>query len=137
MSTIVVGYDGSEHAERALDRAIQLGVDGTDLVVVAAADLTSRAGGFAGTRGVDPIDEEVAKHSLEGAQSKAGEKGVSARFIKAHGEPAHAIVEQAREAGADLIIVGTHGRNAAQRSLLGSVSTAVVHRAPCDVLVVR
>jgi nucleotide-binding universal stress UspA family protein len=38
---------------------------------------------------------------------------------------------------ADLIIVGTRGLNTAQRLLLGSVSTKVMHHAPCDVLVVR
>ena len=47
------------------------------------------------------------------------------------------LVQQAREAGADLIAVGTRGLNAAQRALLGSVSTKVVHHAECDVLVVR
>ena len=53
------------------------------------------------------------------------------------GEPAEAIVDTARENGADLVIVGTRGENAAKRALMGSVSTSVLHHAPCDVLVVR
>jgi nucleotide-binding universal stress UspA family protein len=39
--------------------------------------------------------------------------------------------------GADLIVVGTEHKNLLQRLILGSVSTGVAHRAPCDVLVVR
>ena len=47
------------------------------------------------------------------------------------------IVQEAEESGADLIVVGTRGLNAAKRLVLGSVSTNVVHHAPCDVLVVH
>lgn len=50
---------------------------------------------------------------------------------------AQAIVEEAREWSADLIVVGSHGYGFWQRMLLGSVSNAVVHHAPCSVLVVR
>ena len=48
MKTIVVGYDGSEHSDRALDRAIQLADEGAELIVVSAAGLT-RSGGMAGS----------------------------------------------------------------------------------------
>ena len=53
------------------------------------------------------------------------------------GEPRHVIAATAREWGADLIVVGARGLGAFGRLLLGSVSTAVVHHAPCPVLVVR
>ena len=46
-------------------------------------------------------------------------------------------MEEAEESDADLIIIGTRGLSVAKRMLLGSVSTNVVHHAPCDVLVVR
>jgi len=52
------------------------------------------------------------------------------------GPPDQQIIELAREWGADLIVVGSHGRGFWGR-LLGSVSTGVVHHAPCSVLVVR
>lgn len=53
------------------------------------------------------------------------------------GAPYPTILETARKWPADLIIIGSHGRNALQRFLLGSVSTAVIGRAPCSVLLVR
>lgn len=52
------------------------------------------------------------------------------------GSPDQQIIEKAAEWGADLIVVGSHGRGFWGR-LLGSVSDGVVHHAPCSVLVVR
>jgi nucleotide-binding universal stress UspA family protein len=53
------------------------------------------------------------------------------------GVPAHTIVEEARDWGADLIVVGSHGFGFMKRMLLGSVAGAVVANAPCSVYVVR
>jgi nucleotide-binding universal stress UspA family protein len=53
------------------------------------------------------------------------------------GSPKKYIVEEARDWKADLIIVGSHGYGFLARTLIGSVSDAVVHHAPCSVLVVR
>jgi nucleotide-binding universal stress UspA family protein len=53
------------------------------------------------------------------------------------GSPKQEIVQEAENWGADLIIMGSHGRGFWRRSLLGSVSESVVHHAPCSVLVVR
>jgi nucleotide-binding universal stress UspA family protein len=47
------------------------------------------------------------------------------------------IIDEAEKEGVDLILMGTRGMNAVDRWLLGSVSTKVVHHAPCNVLVVR
>jgi len=57
----------------------------------------------------------------------------SSRVIK--GEPAPVVAEAAKDF--DLVVVGSHGRKGLDRFLLGSVSHAIVHRAPCSVLVVR
>ena len=51
--------------------------------------------------------------------------------------PARAIVEYAESHGIDLIVMGTHGRNAITQLLLGSVAEKVVRSAPCPVLTVR
>jgi universal stress protein A len=51
--------------------------------------------------------------------------------------PADAILEFARNAEVDLIVMGTHGRSAMQRVLMGSVAERVVRAAPCPVLTVR
>jgi len=53
------------------------------------------------------------------------------------GAPSRVIIEAAKEWGADLIVVGSHGRGFWGRVMLGSVSDAILHNAPCSVLVVR
>ena len=53
------------------------------------------------------------------------------------GHPADTIVRVAQERGADLIVMGTHGRTGLQHVLLGSVAEKVVRLAPCPVLTVR
>ena len=51
--------------------------------------------------------------------------------------PADAILDYARENGIDLILMGSHGRGAVARFLMGSVAERVVRMAPCPVLTVR
>jgi len=53
------------------------------------------------------------------------------------GDPAFAILEQAKASQADLILMGTHGRGGLARFLIGSVSNSVLHQADCPVLIVR
>lgn len=129
---IVVGYDGSEHADRALARARAIAGE-NEVIVVAAARLTT-LNRDPGSSPVDPLEVEEAQESLEKAKHVISG---NARFVEAHGDPADALVRVAKDEGADLIVIGTRGLNFAQRALLGSVSTKVVHHAECDVLVVR
>lgn len=86
---------------------------------------------------VDPIDVETCTHALREAAARLRGAGISGALIEARGDPGQILVEHAGEVGADLIVVGTRDHGPVGRTLLGSVSTAVVHRAPCDVLVVR
>jgi nucleotide-binding universal stress UspA family protein len=62
---------------------------------------------------------------------------VSGETVVREGDPRSEIVDEAVEWGADLIVVGSHGRTGLKRWLLGSVASAVVSHAPCSVEVVR
>jgi len=139
MQRIVVGYDGSEHAQRALERGATLAKStGASLAVVSAAKVSALMRDPAGGASpVDPADAEQRAKALEAARSYLGGQGVAADFIEGHGDPADVLVQEAQDTGADLIVIGTRGLNVAERLVLGSVSTKVVHHAPCDVLVVR
>jgi nucleotide-binding universal stress UspA family protein len=63
--------------------------------------------------------------------------GVTVAFLVWEGEPGPAIVDAAQSEAADLIVVGSRGRNRVERFVLGSVSDHVVRHAPCPVLIVR
>jgi nucleotide-binding universal stress UspA family protein len=110
--TIVVGYDGSEGARRALDRAADLVGYGTDLAVVS---VTATSG-----HGRQPLDE---------ARIRLHARHLAARSIERAGDPAAELVAAARTLNADLLVVGA-GQN-------GSVRMQLAREAPCDVLLVR
>lgn len=118
--TILVGYDDSDAARRALDRAAELTGYGSTLTVVSVA----RNGGAA------------ARDALESARELLLRRHVPATYIQPAGEPAETIVGAAESLGADLVVVGRRGSGSLRRLVLGSVSDAVVRAAPCDVLVV-
>lgn len=136
MNRIVVGFDGSEHSQKALERAVDI-ADGAELTVVAAAGISQIARHGPGDAHADPKDVEARTAALAKARSYLDGKGLAAKYVEGHGSPADVIVDEAEECGADLIVVGTRGHHAGKRVLVGSVSTKVVHHAPCDVLVVR
>ena len=71
------------------------------------------------------------------AVSRINETSVSSETVVREGDPRSAIVDEAADWGADLIVVGSHGRTGVTRWLLGSVASAIVSHAPCSVEVVR
>ena len=131
---IVVGYDGSETAKRALAKAGDLAGGGSVSVV---SVVSVHPGGVHGAVPIDPDELSERNAELSEARATLVERGLDPILLEGRGEPAEVIVEAAKSGAADLVIVGTRGMNAVQRTLLGSVSSKVVHDAPCDVLVVR
>lgn len=136
MKTIVVGYDESEPARRALARAADLAAAFGSQVIV-----TSVTPVLVGSRemgGVDPVDPpELHREELDHAKAYLSERGIEGRFEMTVGDPATAIVELADSCEADLIIVGTRQPNLISSILGLSVSGAVKRKAHCDVLTVQ
>ena len=135
---LLLGYDGSEHAKRALDRAAQLA--GTDPVtVVSVVPMASPAGRGPAVLAVQELT--IHHEQLEEARSMLETRGATAHLIETLGnpigDPADALMHVAKDQEAELMVVGTRGLGGLKRLVLGSVSTKLVHEAPCDVLVVR
>jgi nucleotide-binding universal stress UspA family protein len=135
MKRIVVGFDGSDNARKALARAAEI-ANGATIAVVSATSPQKFLRDPA-VSAEDPADVEARSEALAEARKYLEEKGITGQYVTGHGNPADVIVQEAEESGADLIVVGTRGHNLAQRAILGSVSTNVVHHATVDVLVVR
>lgn len=79
---------------------------------------------------------DVQEH-LNAVEKKYAHAGVRMSTEARQGVPVTEIIAHAREWGADLIVVGTHGRTGLQHFLLGSVAEKVVRKATCPVVTVR
>jgi nucleotide-binding universal stress UspA family protein len=148
MKTILVGYDGSSSAERALRRAAELaGAFGSKVVVVSviAPQPVDTGGAFglmpysayiAGE--ADPrLDEAIWQQHRNEIESFLGKAGVEAAFEGVVGEPVGEIVDAAERVDADLIVVGTREPGFLERLVTGSVSQGVARHASRDVLIVH
>lgn len=79
----------------------------------------------------------TAEQIIRSAGEALSSLGLATETVVREGDPRSAIVDEAKEWGADLIVVGSHGRTGLTRWLLGSVAQAVVGHAPCSVEVIR
>lgn len=134
MDRILVAYDGSESARRALDQTADL-ANGHRVTVVSVAELLPQFGRAAPM--LLPEEDEERKRELAEAVQILADRGVKANAIERRGDPSDLIIDTAKNERADLIVLGTRGLSPIKSWMLGSVSTRVLHHAPCDVLVVR
>ncbi|MEX2103248.1 MAG: universal stress protein [Gaiellaceae bacterium] len=127
---ILIGYDGSDCARRALELAASLAQDGTEVTLANVAEVISF--GLP-----DPFAVEEQKRLLAEGNELLAARGIPSGSIDPlNADAADGLVWAAKKVGADLLVVGTHSRGRLARLALDSVAGAVVHRAPCSVLVV-
>ena len=145
---ILVALDGSAASNAGLKSAIQLAVDqqATLLalhVIDNAAVAMNFEGGYMPSGYVDSLYEglrERGQATLAKAETAARNAGADVKplLVETRGQTvAHAILDQARKAKADLVVLGTHGRRGLSRMLMGSDAEAVVREARVPVLLVR
>ena len=141
--TLVVGYDGSADARRALDAAMEHVADDGTVPVVTAFDPPSRAelnrviaSLPAEFQNVASL-EETPRGYLRDAElslERAGLRHVG-HFVEGH--PAAAILDVAEEVGADLIVIGTRGLGRVDRFLRGSVSARIANQARTSLMMIH
>lgn len=141
--TIVVGFDGSEHSQTALNWAMDEARQRVgQLRLITAwnkppmawypAILETAAGEIAAEESPEHIAESLQAEALK----SAADEGLAATGQVVHSDsPASAILDAAKDA--DLVVVGSRGHGGFPALHLGSVSTQVINHALCPVLVVR
>ena len=137
MTVIVVGVDGSEHADRALEFAAgEATLRGARLVIICAWELPTIISGSAPPRYFEDLRHE-AERIVQAAVARAAalQPGLSGEGKAIEGQPAAVLLKEAEHA--DMIVVGSRGRGGFASLLLGSVSQQVLHHAMCPVIVVR
>lgn len=145
---ILIATDGSDLADRALEHGFQLAkLAGSDVTIVTVTEpVTIVGGGYASVAGgvIDPLpelveaQEKAAKDLLDRAAKRAAEQGITAKTILVDNSfAAEGIVETAKSIGAELIVMGSHGRRGLNRLLLGSQTNNVLAHTTIPVLVTR
>lgn len=132
---ILLAYDGSDGARRALEAVLRL-AGSTDHVAVVGVAEGIPLFGHAGTL-PSPEQEQERDRQLAEAAAALAEHGIPVTTAGRTGDPATAILDAAEKEGLELIVMGTRGLSTAERWLLGSVSDKVLHHARCSVLVAR
>ncbi len=140
-SKILVSTDFSEPARKALDYAVALAkTTGAEIVLLHAYELPIVGfpdGTFLATAEMANQIIMSAQNSLDALVAPLKEAGVPVSLLLKNGDARETILESSKELGADLIVMGTHGRRGIARALIGSVTEAVVRTAECPVLTVR
>ena len=145
-STLLVPLDFSEHSKKTIEYATQVAAfTGAGIKIMHVCQLPEHPAAF--YEGIY-VERELVKSLLEIAKREATEqlslvtrqivaKGLKTETVLRVGKPYEEIVDAAKELGADLIVIGSHGYSGVGRLLLGSNAERVVRYAPCAVLVVK
>jgi nucleotide-binding universal stress UspA family protein len=124
---IVVATDGSRYSDAAATAACNLaGRCGLPVTVVSVT-----------TQSHSEARKDEARQAVDRVMGFLRQEGIAAEGLVLEGRPDQEIVAAAERRGADLVVVGSHGRTGLDRILIGSVSERVIGHAPCAVLVAR
>tara|TARA_R110002096_G_scaffold77896_8_gene183414 strand:+ start:52734 stop:53315 length:582 start_codon:yes stop_codon:yes gene_type:complete len=142
-SQILVAYDFSDSAELALRHAFDLATEDPTRQFHFLVSLDPKKG--LGLKKNETVDfayseevQELATKRIKGLLEEAGYAGSLTMMVHVRiGEAGPQTLALAEEIGANLILVGSHGRTGVKRMLLGSVSEFIVRSAKCPVLVAR
>jgi nucleotide-binding universal stress UspA family protein len=142
MPGILVGIDGSDHSERALEWAMkEAALRHQPVTVLAVHQVVSS---FFGTPQVYPGDRELVEPARAAAQeatdkvlaAMSGPRPESVTVQAVSGIPTQAVIDVAANMNADMIVLGSRGAGGFARLALGSVSSQVVQHSPSPVVII-
>ena len=137
---ILVPTDGSVGVERAVEHALDLAAaHGATVHAVYVVNSASFASLPMETSwdGLTDVLRAEGEAALDRVRKLGAEQGVHVEGVVRDGSPSQEIVMHANAVGADIIVMGTHGRGGIDRLLLGSVAERVVRSSPIPVLTVQ
>ncbi len=141
---ILIGVDDSVHSNAAVEYVKHATwPKGTKVFVLSAIRspiMVNTEVYVGGPYASDQAFEEAIKYGQEltaRVEKELRDIGFDTEARVVQGDPRVVIEDTARDVGADLVVVGSHGRTGLAKLMLGSVASHVVSHAPCDVLVVK
>lgn len=138
MKSMLVAHDGSDAADKALFEAASIAEKfGASLTIISVVPNLCFTEIGTDCETIMNLYRAEVSGVMEGVRDLLKEKGIDAQTVILEGSPADVIVDYAKDNTLDMIVVGSTGKDATQRTLLGSVSSKVAMNAPCSVLIVR
>ena len=139
---VLAATDFSEMGDLAVARAVAIARDAratlTLLHVIDAAPVPNPLYGHFSIVTDEAAEQRARERARELLAAKlAAAGGTTATLVVQVGDAIDEILDCARTAGADLVVIATHGRRGVKRLVLGSVTERIVRLATCSVLVVR
>jgi len=134
---ILVAYDASEAATKALDIALDLGHKYDSAIKVLAVARPPELGDDVETAAVLENSRKHYQHALRPVRERLAASGLRHVAEVGSGHPAEHILITAEQWEANLIVLGHRGKGLMGRWLLGSVAKQVMHHAACAVLIAR
>src|SRR5512139_747191 len=137
---VLVAYDGSRPSKKALDKAAELAEKFKgDLLLLTVTEPVCPVGytSESDCEKMEQILNAETEALLGDIRKELEKKALKVKTIVRRGNPADEIAKLADKEGADVVVVGSHGRHGAKKFLLGSVSSRVSIYAPCSVFIVK
>lgn len=138
---ILIATDGSENGTRAINAGMEIArLSEGKAYALYVIDTSGYPSGRGDPKWTRLVEEQLKTFGLEitaTVEEAAEAAGVEVEFVTLEGNPAEKIIDFAEKQAVDMIVVGSLGKNDAERFLLGSVSEEVVRNATVPVLVVH
>jgi len=133
---ILVAVDGSSNSDFAVEQALSMANTCNSMLhVVTVIDVYPKQ--IEGTPGAKEQMDQEAHSLLQTVEAQANEKNIPVETTVHWGRHPHeSIIQDAKEKGVDLIVLGSHGRTGLKKFFLGSVAQKVIGYARCPVMVV-
>ncbi|ELZ80899.1 UpsA domain-containing protein [Haloferax elongans ATCC BAA-1513] len=129
---ILVPVDGSSVAARAVSHALSLAkLADAEIHALYVENTAEKAGDE------EDVGTDRGRHALDEARERADEHGIPVETTVAEGDPAETIAEYTDTLRADLVVMGTHGREGVNRLLNGSVAERVGRKVSVPVMTLR
>jgi nucleotide-binding universal stress UspA family protein len=136
--SLLLATDGSEFSEEAVRKGINLAkASGSKVTALTVIEFNPDLEAFS-PNFIEPIgmESEAVAH-VNSIKERAEKEGVACETLVEQGQPFEVILNKAKEKGANLIVMGSHGRTGVAKLLMGSVTERVIGHSECDVLVVK
>jgi nucleotide-binding universal stress UspA family protein len=142
IKTILFPTDFSQGARAAMDHAVSLArdYDAKLILLYVIQDISIAEWYIPSSLSVTDLVEDMQKSAWKEMDKWAAEVSAKVKTVEktvVRGVPFVEIIRTAKEKGADLLVIGTHGRTGIDHMLFGSTAEKVVRKAPCPVLTVR